>query len=157
MLGSFWDGCIEPNGWRYVAAAFSLPWGYFENIFRVAGYLRISLGYIGGGCIDPNAMGGVMWRLHSGCFFRTSWEYQDILGITLGYFVVIMTQSALNPVWRYVAAAFWLHSLTLSHNRSTVVQLRQRDVTRLQVIVISWALLPCLPSLIDDRKICFAL
>ena len=75
-----------------MAAAFSLPWGYFENIFRVAGYLRISLGYIGGGCIDPNAMGGVMWRLHSGCFFRTSLGYQDILGITLGYSVVIIRQ-----------------------------------------------------------------
>ena len=75
-----------------MAAAFSLPWGYFENIFRVAGYLRISLGYIGGGCIDPNAMGGVMWRLHSGCFFRTSLGYQDILGITLVYFVVIIRQ-----------------------------------------------------------------
>ena len=80
-----------------MAAAFSLPWGYFENIFRVAGYLRISLGYIGGGCIDPNAMGGVMWRLHSGCFFRTSLEYQDILGITLGYFVVIIRQKCIEP------------------------------------------------------------
>ena len=84
--------------------------------------------------------GGATWRLHSGCtgvILGMSLGYRDILGINLGYFVVIMTQSALNPVWRYVAAAFWLHSLTLSHNRSTVVQLRQRDVTRLQVIVIS--------------------
>ena len=99
-IGHYGTKCNEP-GWRYVAAAFWLHWGYFGNIFGISGYLR------------------------------------DKFGLNLGYFVVIMTQSALNPVWRYVAAAFWLHSLTLSHNRSTVVQLRQRDVTRLQVIVIS--------------------